>query len=203
MARIDLDVVSSALGRRAPRVIEGPDVDKRAAVGTILRRTDADLEVLLIRRAERAGDPWSGHMAFPGGGQEPEDADLEATAVRETREEVGLWLREHGRLVGRLDDVRATARGTVTGLVVSPFVFELVGAPPLSTSAEVAEIHWAPIGPMLAGERDATIDYVWQGQTLQLPGFRLDARGEPRIVWGLTHKMLSMFFARLRDPASR
>jgi 8-oxo-dGTP pyrophosphatase MutT (NUDIX family) len=199
--RVDLDVVTAALAKRPSLVIDGPDVDRRAAVSTILRRADADLEVLLIRRAERVGDPWSGHMAFPGGGREARDTDLQATAVRETCEEVGLRLHDHGRLIGRLDDVRATARGTVTGLVVTPFVFELLGTPTLGTSDEVAEIHWAPLGPMLAGERDATIDYVWQGQTLKLPGFRLDASGEPRIVWGLTHKMLTMFFSRLREGA--
>lgn len=198
MAAIDLIVVTEALARRPSRVIEGPDVDRRAAVSAILRRTQSDLELLLIRRAERAGDPWSGHMAFPGGGHEARDRDLEATAIRETCEEVGLRLDEHGRLLGRLDDVRATARGTVTGLVVTPFVFELVGSPELTTSDEVAEIHWAPLGPMLAGERDATIDYVWQGQTLKLPGFRVPVDADERVVWGLTHRMLSIFFARLR-----
>lgn len=201
MPRVDLDGVKQALAKRPARVIEGPDVDKRAAVSAILRATEADLELLLIRRAERAGDPWSGHMAFPGGGHDVRDVDLQATAVRETCEEVGLRLSDHGRLIGRLDDVRATARGTITGLVVTPFVFELVGTPTLGTSDEVAEIHWAPLGPLLAGERDATVDYIWQGQTLKLPGFRLDTSGDPRIVWGLTHKMLSMFFARLREGA--
>jgi 8-oxo-dGTP pyrophosphatase MutT (NUDIX family) len=195
---VALGSVTDALARRPSRVLEGPEVERRAAVAAILRPTADDLEVLLIRRAERVGDPWSGHMAFPGGGHEPTDPDLEATAVRETMEEVGLPLRDHGRLLGRLDDVRATARGTVTGMVVTPFVFELVGTPPLGTSAEVSEIHWAPLGPMLEGARNATIDYVWQGQTIQLPGFRVDGAPDPRIVWGLTHKMLTIFFARLR-----
>ncbi len=198
MPRLDLDVVTAALARRPSRVIEGPDIERRAAVSTILRRTPEDLEVLLIRRAEREGDPWSGHMAFPGGGHDARDRDLEATAARETLEEVGLRLEDHGRMIGRLDDVRATARGTVTGLVVTPFVFELVGDAEVSTSDEVAEIHWAKLGPIFLGERDATIDYEWQGQTLQLPGFRLDSPTGERVVWGLTHKMLSIFFARIR-----
>lgn len=202
MARIDLDLVAKALARWPSHVIEGPDVERRAAVSAILREAEGDLQVLLIRRAEREGDPWSGHMAFPGGGHEARDRDLEATAVRETLEEVGLRLDEHARLIGTLDDVRATARGTVTGLVVTPFVFELRGAPPLNTSPEVSEIHWAALGPMFRGETAATIDYPWQGQTLKLPGFRIASSGRAReepIVWGLTHKMLAAFFARLRD----
>ncbi len=196
---MDLDRVRAAIAGRSPRSIEGPDVARRAAVSAILRPGEGDIEVLLIRRAERANDPWSGHMAFPGGGHDARDADLTATAMRETLEEVGLRLADHGRLLGRLDDVRAMARGAVTDLVVTPFVFELEGAAALTTSDEVSEIHWAPLGPMLRGERDATIDYVWQGQTLKLPGFRLASATDERIVWGLTHKMLSGFFARLRE----
>ncbi len=47
-------------------------------------------EVLFIRRAGRAGDRWSGHVALPGGKRDPEDADDLAAAIRETMEEVGL-----------------------------------------------------------------------------------------------------------------
>jgi 8-oxo-dGTP pyrophosphatase MutT (NUDIX family) len=196
-AEIDLTRVERALADRPSRVID-TDVDRRAAVSAVVRESHDDLELLLIRRAERAGDPWSGHMAFPGGGHEASDADLRATAIRETIEEIGLRLPDHAREIGTLDDVRATARGTVTGLVVTPFVFVLRGTPLLTTSAEVAEIHWAPLGPMFRGERAATIEYPWQGQILRLPGFRVDAPEGERIVWGLTHKMLSAFFARLR-----
>lgn len=198
---LDVATVAETLARRPARTIEGSDVTRRAAVAAILRPTAADLDVLLIRRAERENDPWSGHMAFPGGGHDERDPDLEATARRETLEEVGLALADHGRLVGRLDDIRATARGTVTGLVVTPFVFELVGTPALTTSDEVSEIHWASLGPMLGGARDATIDYAWQGTMLKLPGFRLGEAEDARIVWGLTHRMLTMLFARLRGEA--
>ncbi len=197
---IDLERVVRTLGARAPRLIEDADVTRRAAVAAIVRPTAADLEVLLIRRAERADDPWSGHMAFPGGGHDARDADLVATSVRETLEEVGLPLDERGTLLGRLDDVRATARGRVTGLVVSPFVFRVEGDAPLRLSDEVSEIHWAKLTPMFAGERDATIDYPWEGQTIRLPGFRVEGAGD-RVVWGLTHEMLTLFFARLRSEA--
>lgn len=66
----------------------------RAAVAVIERRTPVPA-VLLIRRAQRADDPWSGQWALPGGRSHPEDADLLATAMRETAEEIGLTLDRH------------------------------------------------------------------------------------------------------------
>lgn len=200
-AHLDLERIYAALAQRPSEGIEGPDVERRAAVATILRPRGAELEVLLIRRAERHGDPWSGHMAFPGGGHEAHDPDLVATAIRETHEEVGLALATSATLVGPLDDVRAVGRGVSTGLVVRPFLFVLEDERGLRTSAEAAEVHWTPLAPMFRGERDATIDYPWQGTTLQFPGFRLPPPAEDRIVWGLTHRMLTMLFARVRETA--
>ena len=60
-------------------------------------------EILFIKRASRDGDRWTSHVAFPGGGREPDDADDCATSVRETREEVGVDLNEdHCVPVGNL-----------------------------------------------------------------------------------------------------
>ena len=62
----------------------------RAAVAMVLRPAAGGAsEVLLIERAEKPGDPWSGHMAFPGGRLDPSDPDPRFTAERETFEEVG------------------------------------------------------------------------------------------------------------------
>src|SRR5436190_23089519 len=98
---------------------------KRAAVAVILRERGGEIEVLLIRRSERDDDPWSGHAAFPGGRKEPSDETPEATAIRETREEVGLDLGAPGvRVLGRFAD--CTPRRT-RGLLVTPVVFSVEG----------------------------------------------------------------------------
>src|SRR6476646_9126644 len=69
----------------------------RAAVAAIMRERNGRAEILFIKRAERESDPWSGHMAFPGGRREPSDETLLHTARRETLEEVGLDLASAAR----------------------------------------------------------------------------------------------------------
>src|SRR5258706_15670381 len=82
-----------------------------AAVALMLRELEHGPEVFLIRRTEQAHDPWSGHVAFPGGRYDVGDSDLEMTARREVFEEVGIDLSSTGVVLGRLDDVQAVARG--------------------------------------------------------------------------------------------
>ena len=196
--RIDLARVRAALGEPAHE-IPGDAETRRAAVAAILRDgDDGELECLFIRRAERPSDPWSGHMAFPGGRHEERDPDLLATAIRETREEVGIDLLENGELLGRLDDViPGSARG-MASLVVAPYVWRLHTPSELvPNGVEVDEIHWAALAPMLRGEVDATFPYTWRGQPMEFPGYRVGQH----VVWGMTHRMLQTFFARIRRTA--
>jgi 8-oxo-dGTP pyrophosphatase MutT (NUDIX family) len=190
---VDIDFIEQRLGARTAREIGSHVATGRSAVALILRDEEQRTEVLLIRRAERAGDPWSGHMGFPGGRMEPEDPDVLATAVRETREEVGVDLSAEARLIGRLDDLPAIARGRTTGLVISPFVFRLARRPTFQPNVEVAEITWADLAPMASGACATTIPYVYEGRDIELPAFDV----EGRIVWGLTHRMLEGLFAIL------
>jgi 8-oxo-dGTP pyrophosphatase MutT (NUDIX family) len=189
----DLTAIRAALAGREPR--READAQHRAAVAAVLR-APAHPEVLLIRRAEHPLDPWSGHMAFPGGRRDPRDRDLLDTALRETREEVGIDLGRDARLLGRLDDVPAVAKGRLMGMAIAPFVFEL-GDPTAEARAneEVQEVLWAPLDPLMRGEADTTIAYPWEGEPMQLPAF--DVRG--RIVWGLTYQMLQLLFRAVRE----
>jgi 8-oxo-dGTP pyrophosphatase MutT (NUDIX family) len=165
-----------------------------AAVAAVLRDTPAGIEVLLIRRAEHPGDPWSGHMALPGGRKDPGDPDLLHTAMRETFEELGLALTK-AQLVGSLDDLEAVARGRRVGMVIRPFVFhwDAAEAPSLRPNHEVAEALWAPLLPIHRGDCDTTRPYKMGGQTYKLPGW--DVGG--RVVWGLTHRILSDLLDRI------
>lgn len=193
-----LERVRARLEGRRHADLEGDSGTRRAAVALLLRernaRNESALEVLFIRRAEREGDPWSGHMAFPGGRHELSDKDLLETALRETREEMGVHLPDYGELLGRLDDVPAMARGLKTGTIVSPFVWLLRETPVFSPNEEVDEVHWASVRALVLGDVNTTIDYPWQGKTLTLPGYQVG----PRIVWGLTYKIMNDLFGLVR-----
>ena len=192
--RVDLDRLRSKLQTLTPEVStrEG----KRAAVAMIVREAEVDSEILFIQRAEHPLDPWSGHMAFPGGRADPEDGgDLMATALRETAEEIGVDLRAHGEMLGHLSDIPAIARGKFMGMVIRPYVVALRGSPEIVPNHEVAAVVWSPLGPLVRGERKTIYPYVHEGVELKLPGHRV---GE-RVVWGLTHQMVESLFAIVRE----
>ena len=168
---------------------------RTAAIALILLERDCSLEVLLIERATRDGDPWSGHMALPGGHAEPADQSLAATAERETLEEVGLDLQQSAERLGHLSDC-APIRGVP--IAVRPFVYLVRAMPALSLSAEVTQALWVPIAPLQRGERRTTYTLFRGGQKLQFPAWDI----EGRIVWGLTYRVLGEFFQRFDGDSS-
>ena len=119
-----------------------PPFARHAAVAVVFRDHGHTLEVLLTQRAAREGDPWSGHVAFPGGLAHASDSDAIATARREAKEEVGLDLAKplgHGALQ------RAMTHGARRPLVILPVIFSVSGDPALVPEpGEVARTFWVP-----------------------------------------------------------
>src|SRR5690606_13503153 len=117
---------------------------REAAVALVLRPRES-LELLLIRRAELPGDPWSGHVALPGGRRSGADGDLLTTACRETEEEVGIPLQKVGTFIGALDEV-APSSPLLPPIVVAPFV---LAVPPATAATpdprEVQAALWVPV----------------------------------------------------------
>ncbi|OAP57768.1 hypothetical protein AYL99_08506 [Fonsecaea erecta] len=116
---------------------------------------EGDPELLFIKRAGRAGDRWSGHVALPGGKRDPEDADDFAAAVRETREEIGLDLDTANCLpAGNLPErLVTTSWGKDVLMVLCPYIFLLTGktVPPLQPQpTEVASVHWVSLRALLS-----------------------------------------------------
>ena len=172
-------------GHRPSRKLLRP-LMKRSAVAMILQVREGELHILMIKRADRKGDPWSGHMAFPGGRMDREDRNGFAAAVRETEEEVGLRLGPEDRCIGRLSDLNARPHKGAFGMAVSPFVFRLEREVTFVPNYEVAEVVWVPLEFLL--DTDNREQMVWErtGVKIPLPCYFF----EDRRIWGLSLAML-------------
>lgn len=192
--RVDMDGV-----RRAFLALEGPieraaPSGHHAVVAAILRETKAGAEVLLIRRSEDARDPWSGHMALPGGHRHQDDLDLLATAAREISEEVGLDLMQHAELLGRLTSARAVARNRPLDFTIFPLVFALrANVEPKGNPKEVQEVVWARLEHLLSPAARSVFEYELSDQRHPFPAFDVDGHR----VWGLTFRILENLLAIL------
>ena len=145
-------------------------------------------ELLLVRRAERESDRWSGHMALPGGRREAADRDLLDTAIRETREETAVALARDG-LTGTLEDLKPRAP-TLPPILVRPFVFRLAEKPATSLSEELTGAFWFGLDELKASASEAPVQVA--GAPTAVPAF---IPREGCVIWGMTHRILTCFFA--------
>jgi len=183
---ITLATVRRALRGHRPKVVDAPNA-RPAAVALVLLEGPQGLEILLIKRAERGDDPWSGQMALPGGRYDAGDADLQATAVRETREETGVDLSAAERL-GALDDLHPRT-SVLPPVVVRPLVFALTHRVDLVPSDEVQRAFWLPLGRLSEPGVRREVTLTLRGGTLTLPAYSVD--GE--LIWGMTERIITPF----------
>lgn len=188
----DVSRLARRLGTRIP-VDASPIAESRlAAVSAVLRVVDGEPELLFIKRAELERDPWSGHMAFPGGRLEPGDASLEVTAVRETQEELALDLTQ-GRMLGRLDDLAPRNR-TLPPIIIRPFVAIVEPDVVFTPSEEVAATFWVPLARLQHESSKAEYVVEMNGRRSTFPAFRV----EQHMVWGLTERIVCQLLALVR-----
>lgn len=152
-----------------------------AAVAMVVRDRNSP-SVLFIKRVERAGDPWSGQVAFPGGKTQPEDRTPRDTAVRETLEEVGFDLDETAQFLG-YGAVTRTHTGTMD---VVPAVFELKGGVEITPNEEVASYRWVDLQDLLSPASQSTFEFKSQERVVRMPAY---VTGD-YVVWGLTQRIL-------------
>jgi len=157
----------------------------------LLQPQEDDLHMLFIHRAHHPQDPWSGHMAFPGGRQDPEDPDLRVTIHRETKEEVGIDLDHHGEYLARLAEIQAMARGRPINLTVAPFVYLVSPQARLEPDpGEVQDTLWVPLSFLQQDEVEKMVPRpVPDGAAVEVPALVYGGK----IIWGLTYRMLREF----------
>jgi 8-oxo-dGTP pyrophosphatase MutT (NUDIX family) len=193
---LTLTDIRRALERHEPHIKTFVPVREHAAVAMILAGPAHDLSLCFIRRAERTGDPWSGHYAFPGGRAHPADASAQAVAERETEEEVGLTLRP-GQLLSPLSEMPVKLGGVDIGMMLSPFVY-YVGArsPPLVPNGEVASAYWVPLGHLWDTANTTHLQFERNGTRMIYPAIRY----RDYVIWGLTFRLLTLFSDVLDAP---
>ena len=182
--------------RITSRAVRPVDAGRYAAVSVLLHDdSEIDTErssvrgsatggprVLLMKRSERAGDPWSGHISLPGGGYQPSDASLLTTAIRETEEELGIDLSAT-RFLGNLPPLQPRTSGP-HGIEVTPFVFvtDVVVEPQCGPEALAA--FWLPLELASSGALDGT--YTHSVSQMTFPSWTYDGH----VIWGLTWRIL-------------
>ena len=184
MTRFDdasLERLRAIVGARPAVAIDAPQY-RRACVLIPLVRSNGDWSILVSRRSPHLA-AHSGQIAFPGGAVEEGEA-LEAAAVRETEEEVGIP-PARVELIGRLDDLI-----TNSGFLVAPFagvIHELIDY--VLQESEVEEVFEVPMGALLQPSQPE-VRYVSFRQR-QYPAYFY--RYERYEIWGLTGRILKAF----------
>ena len=171
---------------------EPPQKGLRFASVAVIVRDRQVPSVLLIRRAERVGDPWSGQVAFPGGKMQEGDVSAKDTAIRETMEEVGIDLGRYGEFLG-YGGVATTHTGTMD---VVPSVFELKVSVEVKPNGEVASFRWVELDELHRPSARSTYDMVRGGSAIGMPAYVVG----DYVIWGLTYRILSAFLKDGNGP---
>ena len=164
-----------------------PGAQFQAAVSVVLRSAEG-LDLLLIKRAHFDRDPWSGHMALPGGRRDPKDIDLKHTAIRETMEETALELGQDAQHLGQLKALKPNSV-RLPKLTITPFVFG-VGrhAQAAVASPEIDQVFWVSIDELRGRDSNSYVEIPMpDGREQEFSCYMVEE--EP--VWGLTYRIIS------------
>lgn len=185
-----IEQITTILNNYQPQKLEQLS-QKQAAVAMLLTDTPAGPEVLFIRRAEYEGDPWSGDVAFPGGGIEAEDNGPQQAAERESLEEIGLQLKPQHYL-GQLDDLS----GAYLPIQIFCFVYLLPEKPQFKLNSEVVDTFWVPLAQLLDPIRRKQASFEYRGAKRTHPIIDLEGYCD-RFLWGITYRLFENFFSLL------
>ncbi|MCS6926346.1 MAG: CoA pyrophosphatase [Candidatus Binatia bacterium] len=168
---------------------------RHAAVCILVADTPPTPHLCFIRRARWEGDPWSEHIAFPGGSRVG-DETAEQTVRREVQEEVGLSLEDERELVP-LPQLRIRLAGREQLLLLDSFVCHLPGPlPPLRCGPEVAAAFWTPVTALWNMQNLDSLLLNDGGDVLVYPALRLPQG----MVFGITLRVLTLLSDQLGMP---
>ena len=183
--------IAERLHAYRPRRLPGRDLVTRCGVVILIaeqgmKEAKHAPAILMMRRAERQGDPWSGDVSFPGGKQDADDANTRAAALRELEEETGFNPAGSVTPIGRLSDRLTREHGRNRPMVVSPYVYVTPKAMRLLPGAEAAALVWVPLSYLTDPARRTR--KIWRVRGVPLPAPAIDI-GDA-ILWGLSLMMV-------------
>jgi len=142
---------------------------------------DGEYHILFTQRSEKVRQ-HTGQISFPGGGRHKSDVTLQDTALRESREEIGLKVRDV-EVVGELDDTPTTT----SGFRISPFVSFIPYPYEFKLSHfEITEIFSVPISTLMNKVNKRKEFYTFGDKVFE--GYSYEYEG--RVIWGATAKIL-------------
>ncbi|MBL0076545.1 MAG: CoA pyrophosphatase [Rhodocyclaceae bacterium] len=185
-----IELLTKRLHDYRPRRIPGRNLVTRCGVVILiaehgLKKSDAMPTILMMQRAERAGDPWSGDVSFPGGKQDASDANTRAAALRELHEETGFIADGMVTPIGRLSDRVTREHGRNRPMIVSPYVYVTQKAVALKPGAEAASLVWVPLSFLT--DRARRTRKIWRVAGVPLPAPAIDIGSA--VLWGLSLMM--------------
>ena len=188
---ISLDTLTTRLQHYSARRLPGRNLVARCGVILLIAEhgisdDSSSPALLLMRRAERAGDPWSGQVSFPGGRVDPIDACTRDAALRELKEETGISATTELLPIGRLSDLLTREHGRVRPMVVSPYVYRTPRTLVLEPSREAAKLWWEPMASLVAPERRKRMVWRLAGIPLRVSAIDVDDAS----LWGLSLMMV-------------
>ena len=171
-----LDNLRSMLTSEIDPVLEDHGKNKLASVLVVIYGKSP---IIVMTEKPKHMKFHAGEISFPGGKLDSIDSNLLETALRETREEIGLSLRED-QIIGQLDPVITLN----SGFTILPFVSVIDEIPSLSANAEVEKIFHIPLEPFLktmANDPDPSHNLIQEMYTFEY---------QNQIVWGASARIL-------------
>ena len=160
---------------------EGDNVEAVVAI-LLWDEPERGLQILLVQRAEREGDPWSGQIGLPGGRVKLGVESPQAALYREVEEEVGIDLKEVGIELGRLSVGHPMRRMEMR---VQPWVYGLRTKPKVSIGSEIAGSFWVNLRELPSKVKMTEITI--RNQPISVESFAV----EGKVVWGFTYRVLT------------
>ena len=186
------------LRKNRPKKVAARRFMRRSAVNLLIYdHPEWGLQVLMIERARCKGDPWSGHMAFPGGRMDPGDSSIRAAGLRELSEEVGIEANAEMIEIGRLSDLLTKVRRARGPMVITPIVYRVDHMLPTLHNHEVADSLWVPLAIFTDPQTRLSMKWQYRGRYIEVPYYRY----QNKQIWGLSLAMLDELAALMKHRA--